>query len=205
MAFFLGLTIFSIPYWPQLFSYQQSIDPQHLANNYDPTAATGIFNNQIVSVPVDNSQVLGDITSLPDSVVRRLEVDLTSQHAYAYENDQLIYDFLISSGKYDRTPNGTFTIWSKVRSQRMKGGSRALGTYYDLPNVPYVLFFYNQDVSKSLGYSFHGTYWHNNFGTPMSHGCINMKTSDAAIVYQWATVGTQVTIYGKFPSKLANR
>jgi len=80
----------------------------------------------------------------------------------------------------------------------MSGGSKELGTYYYLPNVPYILFFYNDKVEKKTGYSIHGTYWHNNFGTPMSHGCINMKTSEAEIIYNWADPNTMISIHGKY-------
>ena len=89
----------------------------------------------------------------------------------------------------------------------MSGGSG--DDYYDLPNVPYVMFFSNDEVPASLGFSLHGTYWHNNFGHPMSHGCVNMKTTDVAKLYEWATPvadsnithatqdnpGTKVTIF----------
>ena len=67
----------------------------------------------------------------------------------------------------------------------MSGGSVALRTYYYLPNVPYVMFFENDQVAGSRGFSIHGTYWHNNFGHPMSHGCVNMKTSEAKLIYHW--------------------
>ena len=69
----------------------------------------------------------------------------------------------------------------------MKGGSKALGTFYDLANVPYVMYYYQ-------GYGIHGAYWHNNFGHPMSHGCINMRPEEAGIVYSWADVGTNVIV-----------
>jgi hypothetical protein len=96
----------------------------------------------------------------------------------------------------------------------MEGGSKLLGTYYNLPNVPYTMFFSNDDVLKSSGFGIHGTYWHNNFGHPMSHGCINMKTEEAEQLYEWATPklngeqsitatpdnpGTRVIIYGQTP------
>lgn len=93
----------------------------------------------------------------------------------------------------------------------MKGGSREKGTYYDLPNVQWTMFFYNKDIPKSRGYGIHSAYWHNNFGHPMSHGCINMRTEDAKLLYDWASPvstgfstlatpenpGTPITIYGK--------
>lgn len=147
---------------------------------------------------------------------KHIEVDLTRQRAYAYEGSRLVYEFTVSTGKWGRTPTGEFTIWTKVRSQLMSGGSKALHTYYYLPNVPYVQFFYNAQTPKMKGFSFHGTYWHNNFGHPMSHGCINMKTEDAKTLYEWTTpvvtnakawstlassenAGTRVVIYGTTP------
>ena len=58
---------------------------------------------------------------------------------------------------------------------------------YDLPNVPYVMYFYR-------GYGLHGTYWHNNFGTPMSHGCVNLTLADAKWLYEWAPQGARVVV-----------
>jgi len=110
-----------------------------------------------------------------------ISVDLDHQRAWAWEGDKLINSFLISSGKA-RTPTvtGVFRIWAKIAAQTMEGGSRAVGDYYNLPNVQWVQYFF-QD------YSFHGTYWHNNFGTPMSHGCVNMSNADAKWLYEWAS------------------
>ncbi len=124
---------------------------------------------------------------------KRIEVDLTTQHIYAYEGDTLVYNFLISSGKWAPTPTGEFHPWIKLRSTTMIGGSQALGTYYNLPNVPYVVYFYQ-------GYGIHGTYWHNNFGHPMSHGCINVSTSDMTLLYNWIDYSTPIEIYGVTPS-----
>jgi lipoprotein-anchoring transpeptidase ErfK/SrfK len=59
---------------------------------------------------------------------------------------------------------------------------------YDLPNVPWV-------ASFKGPYTIHGAYWHHNFGHPMSHGCVNMKVSEAKIIYDWAEIGTPVIIY----------
>ena len=161
--------------------------------------------------PIKSQSILGVNAS-----DKRIEVDLSTQKAYAFEGNNKVLEFLISSGKWNRTPTGSFTIWSKVRSQKMSGGSKERGTYYYLPNVPYVMFFYNDKVAKHTGFSFHGTYWHSNFGTPMSHGCINMRTEDAQALFNWATPvvtnekawstlstqtnpGTQVIIYGVAP------
>jgi lipoprotein-anchoring transpeptidase ErfK/SrfK len=182
---------------------QDSIDPNNLVENYDNNIKTAIFNNQEISISNNQSifkeTILGDTT---ENSNKKIEVNLSEQRLYAYENDVLKYTFLVSSGKWDRTPNGNFKIWIKVRSQKMSGGSKEFGTYYYLPNVPFVMFFYNEKYNKTLGYSFHGTYWHNNFGVPMSHGCINLKTEDAKTLYSWADVGTPVTIFGKYTKKI---
>jgi lipoprotein-anchoring transpeptidase ErfK/SrfK len=199
----IWVIVISIPWWGQLFSKQNEINPETIQEEYDPEAKTGIFNNKIVEVPRINfdDYVLGDkITS--QSSNKRIEVDLTNQKTYAYEGDKLVYNFLISSGTWGRTPIGEFKIWIKVKAQKMSGGSKELGTYYYLPNVQNVMFFYNEKTEKKLGYSFHQAYWHNNFGVPMSHGCINMTTDDSALLYNWAEVGTPIIIHGKYQTIL---
>lgn len=171
------------------------------------TNATGIFNNQPVLAPnimlsknEDPNPVLGLKTTLGE---KHIYVNLTTQTLSAYEDSSLFLQTLISSGLWGRTPKGEFTIWSKFRATRMAGGSGA--DYYDLPNVPYVMFFSNDEISGSSGFSLHGTYWHNNFGHAMSHGCVNMKTTDAGKIYDWADAsadgqpGTKITIYGDLP------
>ncbi|MFZ2152988.1 MAG: L,D-transpeptidase [Microgenomates group bacterium] len=150
-------------------------------------------------------QVLGNSIILPSSNSKRIEVDLTTQRLYAYQDNQKIFDYSISSGTWNRTPNGTFTIWTKIRSQKMSGGSKELGNYYYLPNVPYIMFFYNDKTAKKIGYSIHGAYWHNNFGVPMSHGCINMRPDESALIYNWAEVGTPITISGKYSPSLSQK
>lgn len=183
-----------------------------LSGKYDESAKVGVFMGKNINIPPDKkdiaiSSVLGDNTISN----KHFYVDLTNQKLYAKEGNKTIYEFLISSGKWGKTPTGDFNIWIKVNSTRMKGGSRELGTYYDLPNVQWTMFFYNDKISKSRGYGIHGAYWHNNFGHPMSHGCINMRTEEAKLIYDWAdpistgystlvtsqNPGTPITIYGK--------
>jgi hypothetical protein len=144
---------------------------------------------------------------------KHIFVDLSTQKLYAYQGNQLVYSFLVSTGKWHPTPTGDFRIWIWLRYTRMKGGDPAKGTAYDLPNVPYTMYFYNSAVSKSQGYSLHGAYWHNNFGHVMSHGCVNMKPEEAAKIFYWtnplagslayptsSTPGTLITIYGTAPA-----
>lgn len=187
--------------------------PQPTDEHYAVFHGTEVVPVQLASLR-QTSRVLG--TTSPGD--KRIEVDLTNQKVYAYQGNTKIFDFTVSTGKWGRTPTGTFHIWTKVRSQLMSGGNQSDGTYYYLPNVPYVEFFYNNEIAKSMGYSFHGTYWHHNFGHPMSHGCVNMRTEDAAKLYDWTTPevtnpkawstnatadnpGTEVVIYGNPPSE----
>jgi len=118
----------------------------------------------------------------PSGGGKRFLVDLSEQMLYAYEGDTLVRSTLISSGLWPNTTvTGTYYIYLKYTSQRMRGPG------YDLPGVPYVMYFYQ-------GYALHGTYWHSNFGNPMSHGCVNMPTSEAEWAYNWAPIGTPVTV-----------
>lgn len=169
-------------------------DPENLRDTYDPTKTTGEFHGKTVFVPsMENSlasSILGESAGN-----KRIEVNLGAQHVYAFEGDTRVFDFVVSTGKWAPTPRGEFTIGRKVRSQKMSGGSQALGTYYYLPNVPWVMFFGNSAIPWNRGFSFHGTYWHNNFGQPMSHGCVNMKIPDSEALFHWAPEGTPVRIY----------
>lgn len=114
---------------------------------------------------------------------RWIDVDLSEQRVYAYEGDVVVNSFIVSTGTWRYpTVTGQFRIYVKLRYTDMAGPG------YYLPDVPYTMYFYK-------GYALHGTYWHNNFGTPMSHGCINLRTSDAEWLFNWASVGTLVNVH----------
>jgi len=114
---------------------------------------------------------------------RWIDVNLSQQMVYAYEGDVAVNSFLTSTGTWQYpTVTGKYKVYVKYISTRMTGPG------YDLPNVPYVMYFYK-------GYGIHGTYWHNNFGTPMSHGCVNLSIPDAEWLYYWASVGTVVNVH----------
>lgn len=184
-------------------------------NSNVENGVSGTFEGQKVSPPnidlaIDKTktEVLGDSTATGE---KHIYVDLGKQTLYAYQGNTLFMQTLISSGKWHPTPTGDFRIWIKLRATRMTGGSGA--DFYDLPNVPFVMFFAGGDISEGAGFSLHGTYWHNNFGHPMSHGCVNMRTVDAEKLYNWAdppttglttttsvdNLGTKITIYGQAP------
>jgi lipoprotein-anchoring transpeptidase ErfK/SrfK len=114
---------------------------------------------------------------------RWIDVDLSNQRLVAYEGDTPVYWVTVSTGLPGTpTVTGQYRIYVKYPAQTMSGPG------YYLPDVPYVMYFY-------LGYGIHGTYWHNNFGQPMSHGCVNLPTPDAQWVYNWADVGTLVNVH----------
>lgn len=187
----------------------------NITGQYDTSNEKGEFlGKQVTSTDItgeipSSTVVLGDT----DGADKHIEVDLTNQKVYAFEGSSKVMEFLISSGKWGKTPTGHFTIGYKTMAQKMSGGNRALGTYYYLPNVQFVQFFGNDEIPWSRGFSFHGTYWHENFGTPMSHGCLNMRNEDAEKLFYWTTPsmgdsrtlkateenpGTPVFIYGQY-------
>lgn len=186
--------------YPNVALKQDEID-LNIKSEFVEGEVAGVFNNKQIGVPNEEikKSLEGEVLAKTNGTNKKIEVDLSNQRLYAYENGQKIFDFLISSGTWNRTPTGEFRIWTKIKSQKMSGGSKELGTYFYLPNVPYIMFFYNDQVPKQMGYSTHGTYWHNQFGKPMSHGCINMKTEEAKVLYEWADMDTPIVIYGKMP------
>jgi LysM repeat protein len=144
-----------------------------------PSANSGSDNTPSAAPAATAAPV---VPAAPSGGGKRFLVDLSDQTLYAYEGETLVRSTLISSGLWPNTTVvGTFYIYLKYGSQRM------VGPGYDLPGVPYVMYFYQ-------GYALHGTYWHNNFGHPMSHGCVNMPTTEAEWAFNWAPVGTPVTV-----------
>ncbi|HEX7975504.1 MAG TPA: L,D-transpeptidase [Anaerolineales bacterium] len=127
---------------------------------------------------------------------KHIEVSLSQQQLTAYENGQAVFTTRISSGIPSSgpttngiptaTPKGTFNIYSKLPSKHMgsvTGNPDALANGgYSLPGVPWTSFF-----APRGGVAFHGTYWHNNFGLQMSHGCVNMRIADAKWLFRWTT------------------
>jgi lipoprotein-anchoring transpeptidase ErfK/SrfK len=130
-----------------------------------------------------SAKITQQLVALKNSQKRWIEIDLSSQSLTAWEGDKLIQTITISTGKKS-TPTlpGVFTIQSKRPIDRMRGAD------YDVPDVPYAMYYYR-------GYAIHGAYWHNKFGTPVSHGCINLKVDQAKWLFNWSSVGTSVVIH----------
>jgi lipoprotein-anchoring transpeptidase ErfK/SrfK len=118
---------------------------------------------------------------------RWIQVNLTAQQLNAYEGRTVVFSTPISSGLPQwATVTGQFRIYYRLPTQTMDG--RRLGFDYVTENVPHVQYFYKD-------FALHGAYWHNNFGQPMSHGCVNLSVADAEWLYSWATYGTLVYVH----------
>ncbi|HEX2906771.1 MAG TPA: L,D-transpeptidase family protein [Phototrophicaceae bacterium] len=116
------------------------------------------------------------------STGKAIVVEVDNQRIYAYENGQLVHSHLVSTGlPATPTVKGDYSIYVKYVADDMQGPD------YFLPQVPYTMYFFQ-------GYGIHGTYWHNSFGRPMSHGCVNLPTDEAEWFFNWAEVGTPVRV-----------
>jgi L,D-transpeptidase catalytic domain len=117
-------------------------------------------------------------------------VSLGAQRLWAYEGEQLVLTTFVSTGTAETpevaTPIGQWRVLVKLPMETMTGTVN--GEPYQVPDVPYVMYFTDE------GHALHGTYWHNSFGTPMSHGCVNLPMDVAEWMYRWAPEGTAVTV-----------
>lgn len=126
---------------------------------------------------------------------KRIEVSIARQTLRAYEHDQVVFETRVSTGIPSptkrgeiptTTPRGEFTIYSKMPNKHMGSVTGNPDSddldRFSLPGVPWTCFF-----ASNGGVAFHGTYWHNNFGLQMSHGCVNMRNSDARWLFRWST------------------
>jgi len=154
------------------------------------------------NVPAKHLRLIPDEEILPISPEvawehKRIEVSLATQRLTCFEFNKPVFTTLISSGRLNsdpgangiptRTPAGKFHVSVKMPSKHMGNGDLAeaaeIGAY-QLPGVPWTSFI--QFVGRPFqGHAFHGTYWHDNFGVPMSSGCINMRTEEAKWLFRW--------------------
>jgi lipoprotein-anchoring transpeptidase ErfK/SrfK len=143
--------------------------PTQTATNV-PTAVPTVVNVSVIPDDIEAGQ-------------KWIDIDLSAQRLYAYQGNEVVRSFLVSTGTWQHpTPVGQYAVYIKLRYTDMAGPG------YYLPDVPYTMYFYS-------GYGIHGTYWHSNFGTPMSHGCVNMETSEAGWLFDWSYVGILVNIH----------
>lgn len=122
------------------------------------------------------------IQTLQQSNQRWIKIDLSQQKLTAWEGGKSVYAVIVSTGKKSTpTRTGVFQIQSKHKSARMRGRD------YDLPKVPYTMYYQGS-------YAIHGANWHRRFGTPVSHGCVNVAPNHAKWLFNWASVGTPVVV-----------
>ena len=163
--------------WLQIAQANNIYDADHVEVGQELTIPGGSVLNadySFISAPAAPQARLG--------VGKEIIVDLSDERTYAYEDGKLIRNVLSSTGLPGTpTVQGAFKVQRKYVSQTMTGPG------YYLPGVPYIMYFY-------AGYALHGTYWHNNFGHPMSHGCVNLPTSEAEWFYNWTEIGTPVYV-----------
>jgi len=114
---------------------------------------------------------------------RWIEIDISDQRLTAWEGDSSVFQTTVSTGKPGhRTLPGSFSIYRKYEKTRMRGED------YDTPDVPWTMYY-------SGGFAIHGAYWHNDFGTPVSHGCVNLPVADAQSLFNWADIGNKVVVH----------
>lgn len=125
----------------------------------------------------------------PEAGHKRIEIDLANQTFTAYEDGRAVMKTLCSTGIWFEsqqgtvnygTPPGEWAINRKRPTRHMAGDDAASADFFDLPGVPWVSYFH------WWGLSIHGTYWHNDYGRPRSHGCVNLTPEDARWVYRWS-------------------
>ena len=148
------------------------------------TDANLIYPGQSLSIPAAGlyEPTAAEAPPAPLASGRSLLVSITNQRIYAYENGALVHSYLVSTG-LPATPTvlGDYNVYVKYQATDMSGPG------YYLPGVPWTMYFYQ-------GYAIHGTYWHANFGRPMSHGCVNLPPDEARWFYDFASVGTLVRV-----------
>ncbi len=140
------------------------------------------------------ARVSGGLDFVPEYGERWIAVSIAQQRVTAYEHTKVVLTDLCSTGAAAKglTSKGIFAIWRRVENETMdsttigipKGDPR----YYHLENVLYTQYF------DHTGEALHYAWWHNNFGRPMSYGCVNLRLSTAKFLWDWATIGTRVVV-----------
>lgn len=177
------------PAWPASSTVEVSVDPSRLRS----------LRGGTLDQPVTSRFSTG--------TDRRIYVYLDAQRMAAVENGEVVKTFKVSTGK-EKTPtvSGFFYIYARFPIKTMRSRAKpGQPGHYVVENVPYAQYFH-------ADYAFHGAWWHNAFGRPASHGCVNMSTrkhnkrwpgasEDAGWLYQWASLGVPVTVFRSTPSQ----
>jgi hypothetical protein len=170
-------------------NYDEYLTPIAINNKgASPNAATdeAAAGAELAPEPVIKAEVLiaadGVLGAGAPDGPRRVEVDISDQTLTAWQGETVVLKTQVSTGKPGwRTLPGTFHVYVKLPATRM------VGPDYDTPDVPWTMYYYQ-------GFALHGAYWHNNFGRPVSHGCVNLRVDEAKLLFDWASVGMEVVV-----------
>ncbi|MBN1221479.1 MAG: L,D-transpeptidase family protein [Anaerolineae bacterium] len=148
------------------------IGPERLVNEPEVSSPDVLAAEALPPSPASDNFLLAHQPAYPGE--KWIEVNVTTQQVIAWEGDTPVFSYIASTG----LPN-TPTILGEYRIYWKLSATLMVGPGYYLPDVPYTMYFYK-------GYALHGTYWHSNFGQPMSHGCVNLETGNAKQLFEWA-------------------
>jgi lipoprotein-anchoring transpeptidase ErfK/SrfK len=181
-------------------NYDEYFTPIRIANSGAPAPApedsanAGADDSAADDSAADDSAAEGDAEKpaepapvsfridAPTDGKKWIEIDISDQRLVAWQGDVPVFETIVSTGKPGwRTLPGVFNVYRKYEETRMRGAD------YDTPDVPWTMYY-------SGGFAIHGAYWHNNFGTPVSHGCVNLRVPEAKALYEWAPMGTEVVV-----------
>jgi len=147
------------------------------------TVMAGFTEGNLAIANEERNLIAHNMMELQQSSERWILIDLSRQRLIAWEGNKPVYAVIVSTGKADTpTRTGVFKIYTKYETARMTGPD------YDVPDVPYTMYY-------DGGMAIHGAYWHNLFGTPVTHGCTNVAVNHAKWLFDWASVGTPVIVH----------
>lgn len=167
-----------------LIAKRYGVDVAEIANLNAIDNPDLLYIGQELKIPAAGEYIpTGQDAPTPSTTVgRAIVVSLDHQRIYAFENGELVHSHLVSTGlPATPTVKGDYKVYVKYQADDMQGPD------YFLPQVPWTMYFFQ-------GYAIHGTYWHNKFGRPMSHGCVNLPTNEAQWFFDFAQVGTPVRV-----------
>ncbi len=167
----------------EMLASKYNLDTSAQAQGDIPT-----YDEALFIAPTPEPTEVASASYVPGGGEVWVDINLSAQYMTVYQGSNVLLELYISSGTPGwETPTGTFYINRMYLSDTMVGA--VAGESWYVPDVPHAMYFTDQ------GHAIHGTYWHNNFGVPMSHGCINMPEWAAAYLYSIASVGMRIEIH----------
>ena len=187
-----------------IFSVRKGPDGQAWYEIRDSLVTLSYYIPAVHMHVIDESEIT-PLSPFVNPELKKLEISIDQQQLTAFEDSKIVKQVKVSTGRPylnidpnltpTDTPKGEFHIRAKRFAVHMGDGTlRSDAEAYELPGVPWVSYF-----ESSTGVAIHGTYWHNNFGVTMSHGCVNMRSEDAKWVFRWTTPPLNAPIIYRTP------